>query len=139
MQHDFEDDTAEESGLTAVKLSLVGGFVGTLTGLKRRGLSGALLGGLAGGTAGYAAGSALEGGDTVEEWEDPLSDARDEPVTVDVSEDEGFEFNTDDEDEDEAGERAEGNAEADESEANEEDADEESDAEDGNEDEETEA
>ena len=137
MQHDFEDDTAEESGLTAVKLSLVGGFVGTLTGLKRRGLSGALLGGLAGGTAGYAAGSTLESGDTVEEWEDPLSDARDEPVTVDVSEDEGFEFDTDDEDE--AGERAEGNAEADESEANEEDADEESDVEDGDEDEETEA
>ena len=46
MQHDYEDDASEASGLTAVKLALVGGFAGTVAGLKRRGLSGAIAGGL---------------------------------------------------------------------------------------------
>ena len=122
MQHDYEDDASDASGLTALKLSLVGGFAGTLAGLKRRGVSGAVVGGLLGGTAGYVAGSALDGGAPVDEWEDPLADVRDEPVTVDVGEsaedDTGFDFDTGgdegDEGEDDEGEAAATDEDADE-------------------------
>jgi hypothetical protein len=103
MEHEYEDDAADADGLTAVKLSLVGGFVGTLAGLKRRGLGGAVVGGLVGGTAGYAAGAALDGSSTADEWDDPLGDVRDDPVTVDVGSDDdgGFDFDAgDDEGED---------------------------------------
>jgi hypothetical protein len=103
MQHDHEDDAADASGLTALKLSLVGGFAGTVAGLKRRGVSGAVVGGLLGGTAGYVAGSALDDGAPVDEWEDPIADVRDEPVTVDVGEsdedDTGFDFDSGGDDE----------------------------------------
>ncbi|MEF8851846.1 MAG: hypothetical protein V5A44_07840 [Haloarculaceae archaeon] len=110
MEHDFEDDASDASGLTAVKLSLVGGFVGTLAGLKRRGIGGAVVGGLVGGTAGYVAGAALDGPGTPDEWEDPLADVRDEPVTVDVGtddEDVGFDFEGDEEADAEADEAGE--------------------------------
>jgi hypothetical protein len=115
MQHDFADDATDNSGLTAVKLSLVGGFLGTLSGLKRRGLTGAFLGGLAGGTVGYVAGAALAEGEAVEEWSDPLSDDHLEGTGVGVvtdeedSEDDGDnehgedEAGDDEHDEDEAG------------------------------------
>jgi hypothetical protein len=123
MQHDHEDDAADASGLTALKLSLVGGFAGTVAGLKRRGVSGAVVGGLLGGTAGYVAGSALDDGAPVDEWEDPIADVRDEPVTVDVGEsdedDTGFDFDSggDDEGGEDEGDDEDEDAEADESEA----------------------
>ena len=100
MEHDYDDGASDGSGLTAVKLSLVGGIVGTLAGLKRRGVGGAVVGGLLGGATGYAAGAALDGPDTVEEWEDPLADVREDPVTVDVGtedDDGGFDFDAGDE------------------------------------------
>jgi len=117
MQHDYEDDASDESGLTAVKLALVGGFAGTVAGLKRRGLSGAVLGGLLGGTAGYVAGSALDGEGPADEWEDPLADVRDEPVTVDVGksdeDDTGFDFDAGEDDEGDEEDEADASEDAD--------------------------
>jgi hypothetical protein len=120
MEHEFEDDESDAPGLTAVKLSLVGGFAGTLAGLKRRGVGGAVVGGLVGGTAGYAAGAAIDGPASPDEWEDPLSDVRDEPVTVDVGTDDdtGFDFDDDEaEADDDEAEADDDEAEADDDEA----------------------
>jgi len=115
MEHDYEDDASDAGGLTAIKLSLVGGFVGTLAGLKRRGLGGAVVGGLLGGTAGYAAGAAMDGSTPDDEWEDPLADVRDDPVTVDVGSDDdgGFDFDAGDEEDEETTGDEEDEAEAD--------------------------
>lgn len=104
-QHEVAAET-EPSGNPAA-LSLVGGFVGTVTGLKRNGVPGAVVGGLVGGTVGYVSGASLndEGSAT------PAPDIDTEPVSVTISDE-------DDEDDD-AGD--EGHAEDGESDADDED------------------
>lgn len=58
MEHEYGSDVSDEPDVNPVKLSLVGGALGTITGLKAKGVGGAVVGGLVGGTAGYVAGSA---------------------------------------------------------------------------------
>jgi hypothetical protein len=78
-QHEVAPETEQNANPAA--LSLVGGFVGTVTGLKRNGISGAVVGGLVGGTVGYVGGASLnEDGSATPE---PEIDT--EPVSVTVS------------------------------------------------------
>lgn len=80
-QHDVTAET--EQSTNPVALSLVGGFVGTVTGLKRHGVPGAVVGGLVGGSVGYVGGTALN-----RESMESMSEAA-EPVTVSVADDSG--------------------------------------------------
>jgi hypothetical protein len=75
-QHDAPDGVTHETG--SVALSFVGGFVGTVTGLKRGNLSGAVVGGFVGGTVGYLAGASSKTIDPA-----PGSERAD-PILIDV-------------------------------------------------------
>jgi len=89
MEHDTEFDHGAHGSTDAdaAKLSLAGGFVGTVTGLKRGGLGGAVVGGLVGGTFGYVAGAAVsESHERI-----PLDDGP-EPIQVDVDDETGDEI-----------------------------------------------
>ena len=90
MAHEHDSDTAEESNVSPVGLSVAGGFLGTVTGLKKGGVGGALVGGLVGGTAGYVAGAAAEGTD----GRVPDIDADVEPISIETG-DEGEETDAD--------------------------------------------
>lgn len=79
-QHDVSAEA--ESNVSPTALSLVGGFVGTVSGLKRNGVPGAVLGGLVGGTVGYVSGASLNGDAT----SGPEIDT--EPVSVTVADEE---------------------------------------------------
>lgn len=96
MAHEHDSDTAEESNVSPVGLSVAGGFLGTVTGLKKGGVGGAILGGLVGGTAGYVAGAAAEGTDR----RVPDIDADVEPISIETG-DEGDEDEAADDHEDE--------------------------------------
>lgn len=93
-QHDVAPET--ESNANPAALSLVGGFVGTVTGLKRNGISGAVVGGLVGGTVGYVSGASLNDDGSAT----PAPEVDTEPVSVTVSDDESASEETTDADED---------------------------------------
>lgn len=78
-----EDHTGTDSP-NPVSLSVVGGAVGTITGLKRGGLPGAVAGGLVGGTVGYVSAAASCGTTAVDE-EPP---AESEPISIETADDE---------------------------------------------------
>ena len=80
MNNETERNEAEKPDVNPVALSLTGGFVGTVTGLKRGGVGGAVVGGLIGGTAGYVAGAAAD------ETTPPTADSDVEPISIDVDE-----------------------------------------------------
>jgi hypothetical protein len=91
-QHDTADNVTDETG--PVTLSVVGGFVGTVTGLKRGNLPGAVVGGFVGGTVGYLAGASSR---TV----DPTpGSGRADPISIDVGDTDGEETIEDEPDED---------------------------------------
>ncbi len=75
MAQEHEQDGTDVE-MNPIGTSLVGGFLGTVTGLKKGGAGGALIGGLVGGTAGYVAGAAAEEGSRPE----PSVDV--DPVTI---------------------------------------------------------
>jgi hypothetical protein len=85
MAQEHERRVVEEPGVDPVALSLAGGFVGTVTGLKKGGVGGAVVGGLVGGTTGYVLGAAAEGSDPVR------PDADTGPVSVSIDEGDGAE------------------------------------------------
>lgn len=84
-EHQRDVVTETEKSPNPVALSLVGGFVGTVTGLKRGGVPGAVVGGFVGGTAGYLSGASLGDGESTATT--PGSDT--EPISVGVSGDSG--------------------------------------------------
>ena len=79
MEHHDEEFEATPDEPSAAKLSLVGGFLGTVSGLKRGGPGGAVLGGLVGGTAGYLTGAALD-----ESSPSQYTDPSDGPLEISV-------------------------------------------------------
>lgn len=78
MSNEHTTETGETDAVDPKKLSLVGGFVGTVVG-ARRGLSGAVTGGFLGGTLGYLTGASMD------DELPPVTDADTEPVAIDVS------------------------------------------------------
>ena len=79
MTEAHETAVEAEQDANPLGLSIAGGFVGTVTGLKRGGVPGAVLGGLAGGTVGYLVGATADSPATV-----PGDGDRD-PISLDVS------------------------------------------------------
>lgn len=88
MGHEYERNHAEEPDVNPVALSLTGGFIGTVSGLKKGGVGGAVLGGLVGGTAGYVTGAVVNENDSLSADHDrgPVSIAVDEEDDVDGDE-----------------------------------------------------
>jgi hypothetical protein len=80
MEHHDEEFEATPDEPSAAKLSLVGGFLGTVSGLKRGGPGGAVLGGLVGGTTGYLTGAALD-----ERSPSQYTDPSDGPLEISVA------------------------------------------------------
>jgi hypothetical protein len=108
---DYEDGFGEEhddADVDPAKLSLVGGFVGTVSGLKRGGPGGALIGGLVGGTAGYVTGAALSGTTGSEYDHGDGHDSADGPITIDVDEEGAEGDDGDGSDDGDAGDGADG-------------------------------
>lgn len=58
-EHEYD---AKGTDVNPAATSLVGGFLGTVTGLRKSGIGGAVVGGLVGGTVGYVAGAAADAG-----------------------------------------------------------------------------
>lgn len=92
-QHETATET--ESNPSPAALSLVGGFVGTVSGLKRNGVAGAVVGGLIGGTVGYVSGASLNDEATAG------PDIETEPVSVTVADDEDDDTDADEDADDE--------------------------------------
>lgn len=109
-EHDNDVTTEAESTPNPAALSLVGGFVGTVTGLKRSGVPGAVVGGFVGGTVGYLTGASV--GD--EEAATALPEGDSEPISVGVPDDSGEEDTEDGAVEDDADDTEDDESEADE-------------------------
>jgi len=77
-----------------VALSVVGGAVGTITGLKRGGLPGAVAGGLVGGTVGYVSAAASCGKTAV--GDEPS--AENEPISIETADEDATDEDATDED-----------------------------------------
>ena len=83
---------SKAADVNPVGTSLVGGFLGTVTGLRKGGVGGAVIGGLVGGTAGYVAGAAADASPS------PTADEDVESITISTDnddEDDGDEPDTD--------------------------------------------
>lgn len=79
----MDDELSSSSGIGAVPLSVLGGFIGGLLGARRSKVA-LLLGALLGGTAGYMAGAALASdGESL----DDLTESAPEPISIDVDND----------------------------------------------------
>ena len=116
MAHEHDSDTAEEPKLNPVGLSVAGGFLGTVTGLKKGGVGGAVLGGLVGGTAGYVAGAAANGTDRrvpdIDTDVEPISIETDEEGDEDADADEHEDADADDHEDTEADDHGHENEDA---------------------------
>ncbi|MBB6644899.1 hypothetical protein [Halobellus ruber] len=96
-EHEHDARTADVSPVGA---SLAGGFLGTVTGLRKSGVGGAVVGGLVGGTVGYVAGAAVD-------TSSPLAPSTDvEPISISTDGDDDAADEADDDAADEADDEA---------------------------------
>ncbi len=82
---------SEAENPTPVALSLAGGATGTIAGLKRRGVPGALIGALVGGTLGYLVGA--KSTDAIHVEEPPIDS---DPISIELGESTTTEGDADD-------------------------------------------